>query len=189
MSAPASLSDPVFPPLQINPELVKGILVGFIENEVRKVGFDRVVLNLSGGVDSSLVAFLATEALGRDNVMALILPYKNSDPKSRSDALEVVAQLGIRHFEIDITPQIDAYFARFPEADHVRRGNKMARERMTIAYDHSLAWQALVIGTPGVNQDVHRSLVRFRGLGQSLLRPVDFRKVRENQPGLRMNRR
>jgi NAD+ synthase len=147
MSAPASLSDPVFPPLQINPELVKGILVGFIQNEVRKVGFDRVVLNLSGGVDSSLVAFLATEALGRDNVMALILPYKNSDPKSRSDALEVVAQLGIRHLEIDITPQIDAYLARFPEADQVRRGNKMARERMTIAYDQSLAWQALVIGT------------------------------------------
>src|SRR5438132_13847094 len=75
MSAPASLTEPVFPPLQINPELVRGILVGFIQNEVRKVGFDRVVLNLSGGVDSSLVAFLATEALGKDKVMALILPY------------------------------------------------------------------------------------------------------------------
>src|SRR5207244_7491035 len=115
------------PPLAINPELVRGILVGFIKNEVRKVGFERVVLNLSGGVDSSLVAFLATEALGKDNLMALILPYKDSDPKSRSDALEVVAQLGIRHLEIDITPPTDAYLPPLPEADKVRRGNKMAR--------------------------------------------------------------
>lgn len=147
MSAPASLSEPVFPPLAINPELVRGILIGFIRNEVRKVGFERVVLNLSGGVDSSLVAVLAAEALGQQNVIALILPYKASDPKSRADALQVVAQLGIHHLEVDITPQIDAYFARFPDANQVRRGNKMARERMTIAYDQSLAWRALVIGT------------------------------------------
>src|SRR5438105_8961777 len=147
MSAPASLSDPVFPPLRINPELVRRILVGFIRNEVRKVGFERVVLGLSGGVDSSLVATLATEALGATYVMSLVLPDLTSDPKSRSDALQVVAQLCIHHLEIEITPQIDAYFARFPDADQGRRGNKMARERMTIAYDQSWAWRGLVIGT------------------------------------------
>jgi NAD+ synthase len=147
MSAPASLSEPVFPPLAINPELVKGILIGFIRNEVRKVGFERVVLGLSGGVDSSLVATLAAQALGRENVLALIMPYKTSDPKSRSDALQVVTQLGIRHLEIEISPQIDAYFERVPDADQRRRGNKMARERMTILYDQSSAWQGLVIGT------------------------------------------
>ena len=147
MSAPASLSEPIFPPLTINPELVKRILVGFIRNEVRKVGFERVVLGLSGGVDSSLVATLAAEALGADNVLALIMPYKTSDPKSKSDALQVVQQLGIHHLEIDISPQIDAYFARFPDADQKRRGNKMARERMSILYDQSWDWRALVIGT------------------------------------------
>ena len=147
MSAPASLTEPIFPPLQLNPELVKGILLGFIRNEVRKVGFERVVLGLSGGVDSSLVATLAAEALGAENVLALIMPYKTSDPKSRSDALQMVEQLRIRHLEIDITPQIDAYFERFPDADQKRRGNKMARERMTILYDQSWAWRALVIGT------------------------------------------
>ena len=147
MSAPASLSEPVFPPLQINPELVRRILVGFIRNEVRKVGFERVVLGLSGGVDSSLVATLAAEALGAANVMGLIMPYKTSDPKSKSDALQVAAQLTIQHLAIDISPQIDAYFERFPEADQKRRGNKMARERMSILYDQSWAWRALVIGT------------------------------------------
>jgi NAD+ synthase len=147
MSAPASLSEPIFPPLVMNPALVKRILVGFIRNEVRKVAFERVVLGLSGGVDSSLVATLATAALGPKNVLALIMPYKTSDPKSRSDALQVVQQLGIQYREIDISPQIDAYFERFPEADQKRRGNKMARERMTILYDHSFGWRGLVIGT------------------------------------------
>jgi NAD+ synthase len=147
MSAPASLSEPVFPPLAINPELVRGILVGFIQNEVRKVGFERVVLGLSGGVDSSLVATLASQALGPKNVLGVIMPYRTSDPKSRSDALEVAKQLGIDHLEVDISPQIDAYFARFPDADQKRRGNKMARERKSIEYDQSSAWRALVIGT------------------------------------------
>jgi NAD+ synthase len=147
MSAPASLSEPIFPPLAINPELVRGILVGFIQNEVRKVGFERVVLGLSGGVDSSLVATLAAQALGPSNVLGVIMPYRSSDPKSRSDALEVVKQLGIEQLEVDISPQIDAYFERFPDADQKRRGNKMARERMTILYDQSWAWRALVIGT------------------------------------------
>jgi len=147
MSAPASLSEPVFPPLQINPELVRKILVGFIQNEVRKVGFERVVLGLSGGVDSSLVATLAAQALGPKNVLSVIMPYRTSDPKSMSDALQVVRQLGIEHLEVDITPQIDAYFARFPDADPRRRGNKMARERKSIEYDQSSAFRALVIGT------------------------------------------
>ena len=147
MSVPASLSEPVFPPLQINPELVRKILVGFIQNEVRKVGFERVVLGLSGGVDSSLVATLAAQALGPKNVLGVIMPYRTSDPKSMSDALQVVRQLGIEHLEVDITPQIDAYFARFPDADPRRRGNKMARERKSIEYDQSSAFRALVIGT------------------------------------------
>jgi NAD+ synthase len=147
MSAQTSLSEPVFLPLAINGQLVRRILVRFIDNEVRKVGFERVVLGLSGGVDSSLVASLAAEALGPKNVKALIMPYKASDPKSQEDAVRVVRQLGIEHVLVDISPQIDAYFARFPEADQKRRGNKMARERMSILYDQSLAWRALVIGT------------------------------------------
>jgi NAD+ synthase len=147
MSVPASLSEAVFEPLRINPGLVRRILVGFIRNEVRKVGFERVVLGLSGGVDSSLVATLAAEALGPSNVLAAIMPYRTSDPKSRTHGLQVARQLGISHLEVDISPQIDAYFARFPDADQKRRGNKMARERMTILYDQSWAFKGLVLGT------------------------------------------
>src|SRR5256885_10799870 len=97
MRAPAALTEPAFPPLAINPELVRKILVRFIQNEVQKVGFERGVLGLSGGVDSSLVATLASEALGPTNVLAVIMPYKSSALKSRSEPLQVVPQLGIKH--------------------------------------------------------------------------------------------
>jgi NAD+ synthase len=143
MSSSASLTNE----LAINSDLVAGILTGFIANEVRKVGFERVVINLSGGVDSSLAALLAVRALGPGNVRALILPYRSSASESRRDAEALAKQLGLTPLLIDISPQIDVYFERFPDADRAQRGNKMARERMSIAYDQSLAWNALMLGT------------------------------------------
>ncbi len=130
-----------------NVELLRKILTTFIQNEVEKVGVRRVVVGLSGGVDSSLSAMLAAEALGSRNVLGVMMPYKTSSPESRAHAELVVKKASIDSLTVDISPQIDAYFARFPDADARRRGNKMARERMTILYDHSARWQALVLGT------------------------------------------
>jgi NAD+ synthase len=127
--------------------LLRRILTAFIANEVRKVGVERVVVGLSGGVDSALSCMLAAEALGPNNVLAIKMPYRTSSPESRAHADLVIAKAGVASLEIEITPQIDAYFARFPDADRVRQGNKMARERMSILYDHSARWQALVLGT------------------------------------------
>ena len=111
------------------------------------MGFERVIVGLSGGVDSSLVTALAVSSLGADNVVAVFMPYRSSDPQSQIDALAVCDSLGIAAKVIDITPQVDAYFDGFPDADRTRRGNKMARERMSILYDHSMAERALVLGT------------------------------------------
>jgi NAD+ synthase len=133
--------------LQINCETVRKILVGFIDNEVRKAGFERVVVGLSGGVDSSLSAFLAAEALGPQNVWGILMPYRTSNPESAEHASQVVRALGINSLTVDITPMVDAYFPMFPDMDQVRRGNKMARERMTILFDHSAGLRALVLGT------------------------------------------
>lgn len=130
-----------------NVTLLRRILVSFIRNEVEKVGVRRVVVGLSGGVDSSLSAMLAAEALGPTQVLGLMMPYKSSSPESLGHAELVVRGSGIESLTVDITPQIDAYFDRFPDADQRRRGNKMARERMTILYDHSARWNALVLGT------------------------------------------
>jgi NAD+ synthase len=133
--------------LSIDSAVVRDILVGFVRNEVRKVGFERVVVGLSGGVDSALSAAIACVALGPENVTPILMPYRTSSSASEADARAVCASLGMTPTLIDISPQVDAYFERFPDADRARRGNKMARERMTILYDMSFAHNALVIGT------------------------------------------
>jgi NAD+ synthase len=133
--------------LSIDTEVVTDILLGFIRDEVGKVGFERVVLGLSGGVDSALVAALAARALGPERVIPVIMPYRSSSPESEADARTVCAQLGLEPIVVDISPQVDAYFERFADADRGRRGNKMARERMSVLYDMSWAHRALVIGT------------------------------------------
>ena len=130
-----------------NAPLLRKILVAFLRDEIRKVGVDRAVLGLSGGVDSSLVAFLAAEALGPTNVLGIRMPYRTSSGESLEHAAEVVTATGIETMTVEISAQVDAYYEQFSSADPRRRGNKMARERMTILYDHSASWGALVLGT------------------------------------------
>src|SRR5262249_18403739 len=69
-----------------------------------------------------------------------------SSPDSLEDAAAVIAALGLPSLTVDITKQVDAYFEHFPDAGDRRRGNKMARERMTILYDQSARWSALGLG-------------------------------------------
>ena len=128
-------------------EFIERVLTYFIREEVQKAGFQKVVVGISGGVDSALTAFLSVKALGKENVIGLSMPYKTSSRSSVEDARLVAKKLEIEFHEIDITPQIDAYYKLFPDADNVRRGNKMARERMSILYDFAHWKKALVIGT------------------------------------------
>ncbi|MBI4251285.1 MAG: NAD+ synthase [Candidatus Tectomicrobia bacterium] len=133
--------------LELEERLTVDLLAGFLRDEVTKVGVRKLVLGLSGGIDSSLSAFLAARAMGPGNVTGVIMPYRTSNPQSEQDARAVAGASGIQIRVVDISPQIDAYFERFPDADRLRRGNKMARERMTILYDHSASLSALVVGT------------------------------------------
>ena len=144
-AAPVAVPRPAV--LAIDTDLVCAILQGFIRREVHKVGFDRVVVGLSGGIDSSLVTALAARALGPGGVLPVIMPYRTSSPESEADARLVAETLGVHAEVVDISPQVDAYLQRVPDADRTRRGNKMARERMSILYDRSMAERALVIGT------------------------------------------
>lgn len=126
---------------------VTGVLVQFIKEELNKAGFQKAVVGISGGVDSALAAFLSVMALGKENVIGISMPYRTSSESSKEDARLVAETLGIEFHEIDITPQIDAYYEKFPDADRVRKGNKMARERMSILYDFAHFKNALVVGT------------------------------------------
>jgi NAD+ synthase len=133
--------------LRLNYKKVRQHLVAFIRHEVHRAGFEQAILGLSGGVDSSLCAYLATEALGNGNVYGINMPYKDSSLDGIRHALQVASHLKIHFLSVEITPMIDSYFKAFPDADFIRRGNKMARERMSILYDHSAGFNALVLGS------------------------------------------
>ena len=146
-------------PLEINTNLARKMIVDFIQREITRAGFSRGILGLSGGIDSSLAAFLAVEALGAPNVLGMIMPYRTSRPDSRADAESVARCLGIATRLVEITPMVEPYLthpstssstrsARSESAqDDKRRGNVMARARMIVLYDQSEDFHALVIGT------------------------------------------
>lgn len=134
--------------LEIDCRKAKHLLLGFLRNEIIKAGFADAVIGVSGGVDSALSAALTAEALGAEHVLGVILPHSESSPESVTDAGLVAEHLGIRTREIDITPMVDTYFKKYePEADRIRRGNVMARQRMIVLYDLSRKEKALVVGT------------------------------------------
>jgi len=133
--------------LKLNARLVEEILTGFIGDETRRAGMERVVVGLSGGVDSAVAACLARRALGRRGVVAVLMPYRHSHPSSLKDARDLARKLGIQAEVFDISPMVDAWYARDPGASRVRRGNKMSRERMSVLYDRSVVHEALVLGT------------------------------------------
>lgn len=133
--------------LTINTELARRILTGFIRSEITRMGFSRAVIGLSGGIDSAVSCFLAAEALGGQNVLAVRMPYRTSSPDSLEDAQRVIDATGVRSLTVEITPMVEPLFERFPEMDNMRRGNIMARQRMIILYDQSAAFGGLVVGT------------------------------------------
>ena len=122
-------------------------LVKFIQEQVKNAGFKKVILGLSGGIDSALVAYLAVKALGKENVIAIKMPYKTSSQESIDHANLVLQDLGLEDRTIEITPMVDAYFTNQAEASSLRRGHYMARTRMTVLFDQSALENALVIGT------------------------------------------
>ncbi len=133
--------------LSINPSLVRKLLTRFIYSEITRTGLSRAVLGLSGGIDSALVAYLAAEALGPENLLCVRMPYKTSSQESLDHAMLVIQDLGMPYLDIPITDMADGLIAKFPEMSAMRKGNIMARCRMITLYDQSEAFKGLVIGT------------------------------------------
>ena len=149
MTQAPSVSTPPLP--VVDPAATADLIVAFIRSQMAQTGFERAVVGLSGGVDSATVAFLAARAVGPDDLLAVRLPYRTSSPASETDALRVVEALGCRTERVEITPMVDPMLALIPpgagEQLDIRRGNVMARQRMIVLYDRSVAFDALVVGT------------------------------------------
>ena len=133
--------------LKLDLKTTEEILVNFLREEVYKTGFKKVILGLSGGIDSALVAFLAAKAFGPENVYTVMMPYKTSSRESVEHAELVVKALGINSKKVEITPMADAYFAMNEDMSSLRKGNYMARTRMCVLFDNSAKEGAMVLGT------------------------------------------
>jgi NAD+ synthase (glutamine-hydrolysing) len=135
--------------LDLDLELVEKVLIEFIREEVvRRRGFAGVVIGLSGGVDSSVAAYLAASALGPENVYGFRLPYATSSGDSLAHARLVSEATGIHERTLEITPMVDGYIgAHEPDLTPLRRGNLCARSRAVTLFDQSAKLHALPLGT------------------------------------------
>ena len=133
--------------LHLNYVLTEEILLAFIRNEISKFGFETAVLGLSGGIDSAVVCELAAKALGPDNVLAVLMPYRTSSSESVEHARMMVERTGVLCEEVEISDVVDTFFEKEPDAGKLRMGNVMARIRMLYLYDASARDGRLVIGT------------------------------------------
>jgi NAD+ synthase len=157
--------------LSINTGLVADLLSRFINTEVTRAGFQRAVVGISGGLDSALVCYLAAEALGHENVLAVRMPYKTSSPDSLSHAQLVIEALELPSATIPITDMAEPLLSREPDLPNVRRGNILARCRMIVLYDQSEAFGGLVLGT-GNKTEILLGYNTLYGDSASALNPI-----------------
>jgi NAD+ synthase len=179
---------PIAARMRINPDIARKMLTGFIADEIAKVGMKRAVIGLSGGIDSALSAYLSAEALGAENVLAVRMPYKTSSADSLEDADAVIKALGLASTTIPITEMADPLFNRFPDMSNRRKGNVMARLRMTILYDQSVEWGGLVMGTSNKTEFLLGYSTIYGDAGVALQPIADLYKtqVRELSAALNM---
>jgi NAD+ synthase len=168
-------------PLHLPIEQTLIVLDTFIRDEVRRFGFEKVVLGLSGGIDSALSAYLAVHALGNDNVHCVMMPYKTSSAESLSDAEAVIADLKCSSEVVEVTPMVQPFLDANPDMNNIRRGNVMARERMIVLYDRSSKLRALVLGTSNKTEGLLGYTTQF-GDSASAINPIgDLYKTQVRQ--------
>lgn len=131
-------------------------ITNFIQNIVNDAGAEGGVIGLSGGIDSTLTAYLAAEALGEDSVYGLVLPSEVNPDESMSDAERVAETLGITYDVIEINPIVDEFFDAYPtgENDQMAAGNVRVRSRAVLNYFVANTENYIVLGTGNRSEEM-----------------------------------
>lgn len=132
-----------------NPERVRDAIHRFVLLKVREARADGIVVGLSGGIDSSLVAALCAQALGPKRVLGLLMPHSANSAGDMKDAALLAKKLGIRHEKIGIAKSVSSIETACPHnsVDRLPTGNLRARCRMLLLYWHANQLNYLVAGT------------------------------------------
>lgn len=131
---------------QIDYEAVIEKMTRFIRKKIKESQAKGVVIGISGGLDSTVTAYILVKALNKDNVLGLIMPYYQN--KETEDAILVCNTLGIRYKVINIKNIVDELEKSLnSEIDRITKGNLMARTRMVILYGFANLLNYLVVGT------------------------------------------
>ncbi len=124
----------------------KNRIIEFVRRKAEESGADGIVMGLSGGIDSALTARLCADALGKDKVLGLVMPYKKS--QDTDDAMEFAKSIGISHKIVDITETVSVLRENLDSAqDKVVLGNMLPRLRMLVLYYYANMMKRLVAGT------------------------------------------
>jgi len=118
----------------------------FLDSEVRKTGIQKVIVGLSGGLDSAVVAVLAQRVF-KDDLLCVKMPSHYSSQSSLDDADELCRDFSLKSEVSSIEPMLKAYELMNPNLDNLRKGNFSSRMRMATLFDISARENALVLGT------------------------------------------
>jgi NAD+ synthase len=150
---------------QIQPQETKKELTAFIKKACADAGFSKVVIGLSGGIDSATSFLLAVGALGTSNVFPVLMPYGPLSTQSTIDAMMLIEKSGVpiaNITRIDIKQAADALISAGGAVfENVRKGNIMARVRMTVLFDQAKKRQALVLGTENKSEHLLGYFTRY----------------------------
>ncbi|MFA5500739.1 MAG: NAD+ synthase [Candidatus Omnitrophota bacterium] len=148
----ARLKNKIAPVLENSEEVYRALLLG-LKDYITKNGFKKVVIGLSGGVDSALVAALAVDVLGKDNVVGVFMPSRYSSDESAHDAKQLALNLGIRYEVIAIEPVYKLYLLTLASLfagteKNIAEENLQARIRgnVLMALSNKFGWLVLTTG-------------------------------------------
>ncbi len=150
----------------------------FIADRVKAAGAKGIVLGLSGGIDSAVVAKLSVDAIGKENVLAVLMPEKDSNPMDARDAEEFANGIGMEHKVVDITPMVESFQSVLgKDGGHSAAGNIKARCRMVVLYHHSNLLGRLVAGTGNKSELLVGYFTKYGDGGSDMLPIGDLYKT------------
>ena len=190
-----SLGGDVAPLLEPEQEVYAALVIG-LRDYVAKNGFGHVVLGLSGGIDSTLVALIAADALGADKVTCVVMPSRYSSEGTQSDARALAAALGVQCFDLPIADVMEVYEALLApvfgdrEPD-LTEENLQARIRgnLLMALSNKFGWLVVTTGNKSENSVGYSTLYGDSAGGFAVIkdvpktlvyRLVDFRNARDD---------